>query len=115
MISSSGSVAWLKSAWRVSSTSKVNQKVLPIPNTECAELELRWAGAEGWFVQGGIGYIDSEITDDGNLLSVANGAPLSNAPEWSINGLVVKDTPVGDNNLRLQTNFQWQDEYNSSL
>ncbi len=88
-----------------------------IPEAEIlgAEVELRWASSEGWFVQGGIGYIDSEITDDGNLLSVTNGAPLSNAPELSINGLIVKDTPIGDNNLRLQTNFQWQDEYNSSL
>ena len=88
-----------------------------IPEAEIigAELEVKWAPGDGWYIQGGLSLIDSEITDDGGLLSIANGSPLSHTPEISFTGLFAKDIPIGANKLTLQTNFKFDDESNTSL
>lgn len=90
---------------------------LNVPGTEIlgAELELQWVPAETWLVTGGLGYLDGEITNDGGLSTVKTGSVMQNTPKWTLNGLVRKDFPVGDNNLSLLANFAYTDEYNSSL
>jgi iron complex outermembrane receptor protein len=90
---------------------------LNVPGSEIlgADFELQWVPAETWLVTGGLGYLDSEITDDGGLTTVKNGSVMQNTPEWTLNGLVRKDFPIGDNNLSLLANFAYTDEYNSSL
>jgi iron complex outermembrane receptor protein len=90
---------------------------LNVPGTEIfgAELELQWIPADTWYITGGIGYLDGEITDDGGLTTVRNGAVMQNTPEWTLNGLVQKDFDIGSNLLSLLANFAYKDEYNSSL
>ena len=90
---------------------------LNVPATEIygLEFEAKWAPSEGWFIQAGLGYLNTEITDDGNLTTVKEGSVLQNSPEWTFNGLVQKEIPIGNNTLTLQTNFSYTDEFNSSL
>lgn len=90
---------------------------LNVPEVELKgfDAELKWSPFEGWYAQGGVGYVHSEIIDDGGLNTVANGAPLNQTPEWTFNGLIVKDTPIMDGNLSLQLDFQYIDDHVSQL
>ena len=90
---------------------------LNVPETEIvgAEFDIKWAPGAGWFVSYGLGWLDSEIKDDGGLNSVKNGSPLNHTPDISFNGLVIKEIPVNNGVLALQTDFQYSDEFNHSL
>jgi outer membrane receptor protein involved in Fe transport len=50
------------------------------------ELELDWLIGDNTRVSVGAGYVDSEITDNGGLSTVVEGAPIQNVPEftWSV-------------------------------
>lgn len=91
--------------------------LLNIPEVELRgfDAEIKWAPAEGWFAQLGVGLVDSEIIEDGGLLTVAEGAPLNQTPEWTFNGLIVKDTPIANGNLSAQIDFQYIDDHVSQL
>ena len=78
-------------------------------------MEVKWVPAESWFVQAGLGYLDTEIVDDGGLTTVLAGSNLNQTPEVTFNGLIVKDFQIGDGNLSVQTDFQYTDEHNSTL
>ena len=90
---------------------------LNIPEVEIKgfDTELRWSPYEGWYVQGGIGFVDSELVDTGTLFGPVQGSTLNQTPEWTFNGLVVKDTAIGNGNLAVQLDFQYIDDHNSSL
>jgi len=89
---------------------------LNIPETELigAEIEIKWAPGKGWFVQGGIGWTDSEIIDSGGLVSAKEGAPVSNTPEFTLSGMIRKEFQLENGLLSLQTTFSYADETNSS-
>lgn len=89
---------------------------LNVPETELKgiEVEVKWSPADGWYLQGGIGWIDSEITDDGGLNSVKEGAPVSNSPEWTMSGLIRRELELDGGLLSFQTSFSYEDETNSS-
>ena len=90
---------------------------LNVPETEIvgAEFDIKWAPGAGWFVSYGLGWLDSKITDDGGLNSVKAGSPLNHTPDISFNGLIIKEIPVNNGVLALQTDFQYSDEFNHSL
>ena len=90
---------------------------LNVPKTEIfgVDLDLQWAPADTWYLRAGLGYPDTEITDDGGLTTVQIGSVLQNSPKWTFNALVQKTFEIGDNSLELLANFSYQDEYNSSL
>jgi iron complex outermembrane receptor protein len=90
---------------------------LNVPGTEIfgADFEFQWVPAETWLITAGLGYLDGEITDDGGLTTVKTGSVMQNTPEWTLNGLVRKDFQLGNNGLSVMANFQYRDEYNSSL
>jgi iron complex outermembrane receptor protein len=94
-----------------------NPAFLNVPNTEIfgADLELQWVPAEGWFIQAGLGFLDTEITNGGGLSTVQTGSVLTNAPELTFNALVQKKIPIGPNSLNLQVDLAYRDEFNASL
>lgn len=47
------------------------------------EFELDWLVAEDTRLSLGAGYVHSEITDNGGLSTVVEGAPIQNVPEWT--------------------------------
>lgn len=47
------------------------------------ELELDWLLGAGTRVNLGVGYVDSEITDNGGLSTVIEGSRVQNVPEWT--------------------------------
>ena len=90
---------------------------LNVPETEIigAELDAKWAPGGGWFISGGLGWLDSEVKDDGGLATVVAGEALNHTPEITFNGLVLKEFQAGDGTVTLQTDFRYSDEFNSSL
>jgi iron complex outermembrane receptor protein len=60
------------------------------------ELEVQAAPAQGWFVEGGVGYVDAgydEIDPSTGLTGDENIAYIS---KWTVNGSVLKEVPIGD-------------------
>jgi iron complex outermembrane receptor protein len=90
---------------------------LNVPKTEIfgADLELQWVPAESWYVQAGLGLLNTEITADGGLTTVKAGSVLTNAPELTFNGLVQKEFRIGSNSLHVQVDLSYRDEFNASL
>lgn len=90
---------------------------LNIPEVELqgAEIEVKWAPGAGWYLQGGVGVIDTEITNIGTLSNAQKGAKINGAPELSYSGLIAKEIELDSGVLTLQTNFSWTDEYQEGL
>ncbi len=88
---------------------------LNVPESELlgAELEVKWAPTDNLYIQTGLGWLDTEVTDPGTLVTVAKGASLSNSPEFTLSGLIVQSVNIGDRVLSLQTDFRWTDEKNT--
>jgi len=111
---------------------------IPESETKGFELDLYWLPTDSLTVQAGVAYLDSEVTkapgmqelrginpdpsvndvatgngsgfSDALAAELPEGTALSQAPEWSYNGLVAYETPVSsDWNLRLQLNYSWVD------
>lgn len=81
-----------------------------IPETQLkgVEAEIRWAPADGWLVQGGVGFMDTEITEGSGTGFDEEGHELPFAAPRSANLLVIKDTPVGNGVLSLQADVQYR-------
>ena len=91
---------------------------LNIPETEIrgAEAEIKWIPAEGWYVQGGLGLLDTEVKDIGTLQGPVQGSPLNGAPELTFNGLIGKDFYIDDGSIfSLHTDFRYVDEFSGDL
>ena len=80
-----------------------------------AELELTWIPAEGWHLQAGLGLLDSEIDDPGNIASVSSGNDIPNTPDVTFTGLVRKEIELDTGVLALQTNFRFRDDVTYDL
>ena len=114
----------------------VDTTLVNVPESESQgfELDLAWAAAEGLSIIAGVGYLDSEVTKapaaadmrginpdptvndqaaidgtgfvDALAGALENGSVLSQAPEWSYNGLIDYEFSVSDDLvLGLQTSF----------
>ena len=79
------------------------------------ELELTWAPAQGWFLKAGVGLLDAEIDEPGNLLGVSEGNVLPHSPDVTFNGLVRKEFQLGRGTFALQTDFRFQDDVSFGL
>lgn len=115
----------------VADTTLVN---VPESESKGFELDLNWSPIEGLIIMAGVGYLDTEVTKaptaadmrginpDPSVNDQATeggfgfvnalqgpldkGSVLSQAPEWSYNGMVAYEWPVSDSmNMRLQTSY----------
>ncbi|MBT6208473.1 MAG: TonB-dependent receptor [Woeseia sp.] len=91
--------------------------LLNVPETSLvgAEAELTWVPAESWYLQAGLGLLNGEIDDAGNIAGVSNGNDLVHTPDLTFTGLVRKEIQVGSNLLALQTNVRFQDDVTYDL
>lgn len=88
-----------------------------IPESELlgAELELSWMINTDWRVDGGLGWLDTEVTDSGDLLSVDQGHNLTNAPEWSATLGLERSFSNSYGQINLGVNSQYLGEQTDSL
>ena len=80
-----------------------------------AEFDIIWYPAEGWVVLAGLGLLDSEVSDPGQLITVQKGNKLLNAPDVTFNGLLRKEWPVANGTFSLQTDFRYTDDVEHDL
>ena len=83
-----------------------------VPGVEIkgAELELKWAPNEQWYIQGSVGTIDSEVSNITGLnpLSAAEiGKEVTNTPDTTANLFGSYAIPIGDNELVLSLNYRY--------
>lgn len=89
-----------------------------IPTAEIIgfEAEIQWVPADGWLVQGGVGFLDSEITDVGNLGgTIDEGHELPNSPDFTFNALISKRIFIGEGALTLQGDVRYVGKQVDSL
>src|SRR5690606_1343737 len=81
---------------------------IPTAELRGLEVELNWVPADGWLVQGGMGYLQTEITDVGDLAgTIDEGHELPNSPELTFNALASKRILIGDGALTLQGDVRY--------
>ncbi len=92
-------------------------QLLNVPESSLigAEIEVTWVPAEGWYVQAGLGVLDSEIDDAGLIAGVSEGNDLPNTPDLTFTGLVRKEIQLQEGLLGLQTNFRYRDDVTYDL
>ncbi len=73
------------------------------------ELEMDWLLGEGTRVNVGVGYVDSEITDNGGLSTVIEGAPVQNVPEWTWSVALDQDFNVAGHDAYLHADYGFTD------
>ncbi|MEM9207826.1 MAG: TonB-dependent receptor [Pseudomonadota bacterium] len=88
-----------------------------VPESELygAEVEMLWAPSDSWLISGGLGLLESEITDDGGLSGVDEGHELRNTPPISLTGSVRKDIQLANGTLDFFAKFRYQDEMVDNL
>lgn len=86
-------------------------------NLSGMEIEFKWAPGSGWYAQGGLGFLDTEIKKQGDDPDTGGpndlielGHQLPNAPEFSYNLIVGKDFELRHGLLSIQANIDHRDE-----
>lgn len=91
--------ALFKYFWRDKQTFDVNNEGNPaflnIPESQLigADISLDWQLNNQWQINAGLGLLDSEVTESGDLLFTQTGQSLSYIPHWSSN---------------INLNYRWQ-------
>jgi iron complex outermembrane receptor protein len=87
---------------------------LNLPKSRLTGQELEWQFAPGddWTLRLYGAHLDTEVTDVGTLGpdAAVEGAPLPQAPEWTINAGVFKGIAIGDQRLTLSANARHASE-----
>ncbi|TAK51660.1 MAG: TonB-dependent receptor [Gammaproteobacteria bacterium] len=71
------------------------------------EADLSLVAASGLALKLGVGYADSEITDNGGFGSVIVGAPVQNAPKWTASAALDYEFQAG--NIPMFAHFDYSD------
>ena len=72
-----------------------------------ADMDVTWVPGDGWHLQLGLGFIDSEVDDATDLPTVTVGNELPYNPEFSLAGLARKEWEMAGGTVALQTDFQY--------
>lgn len=87
---------------------------LNLPKSRLTGQELEWQYAPGgdWLLRLNAAHLDTEVTDVGTLGPDAaiEGAPLPQAPEWTMNAGVAKGIAIGDQKLTFAMNARYASE-----
>ena len=84
-----------------------------VPGSELygVELEATWIPADGWLVDADLGFLRTEVEDNGNLdASIDEGHELTNAPELTARVSVQKDIDLDAGRLSIRADLQFIDE-----
>ena len=98
-------------------TGEAIPRLLNVPESSLlgGEVELQWAPGAGWLLTTGVGLLDGEIDDPGEILGVFEGNKLPNTPDVTFNGLLRKEFNVNGGTFALQTNWWYKDEVTYDL
>jgi iron complex outermembrane receptor protein len=80
-----------------------------------AEFSVDWAAGNNWRLGLDLGWLDSEITDDGGLKSARNGADIAAAPEFTANTSIEKLFNFENSSLTLTLLARYRGAFNSGF
>lgn len=72
------------------------------------EVELQWAPTEDFFLQAGLGFQDTEITESSDPAAATVGHELPFAAEKSANLMLQKDFHIGSDLITAQVDYQYR-------
>ena len=83
-----------------------------VPGIEISgvEVELKWAPAENWYIQGSLGTADSKVVDITGLnpaSAAEKGKEVTNTPDTNANLLASYSIPIGNSALDLSLNYRY--------
>lgn len=87
---------------------------LPESQIYGAEVELTWVPSDGWLINGGLGYLHTELTDvtgidfDLGQGDFQKGHELPLSPKLSMSGSIAKSIYLGDNKLTAGADMRYQ-------
>ncbi len=88
---------------------------VPEASLKGGEVELQWAPEGGWLLIAGVGLLDGEIDNPGEIVGLFEGNKLPNTPDLTFNGLVRKEFAVSGGVFSVQTNWWYKDEVTYDL
>jgi outer membrane receptor protein involved in Fe transport len=90
--------------------------VVNVGAAEIAGLELEVEGDIGDHLTYGfgLGYADTEITDNGGFAAIPIGSPLQQVPEWTANGSLVYKFELAGNSAYVRTDYNYVGESSSA-
>lgn len=88
---------------------------VPQSAIEGVDFDLNYRMANNWQISASLGLLETEITDNGQLVAFKQGSDLAQAPEISGNLRVVKETELKSGILRLQAAYRYVDDRLSQL
>lgn len=79
-----------------------------IPETDLSglDVELSYVPAPSWQINAGLGFLDSEITDSGNIPGFEEGSELSQSPKFTANVQIFKDIELESGFVQLQATYR---------
>ncbi|XPF93286.1 TonB-dependent receptor [Colwellia sp. RE-S-Sl-9] len=88
-----------------------------IPETELSgfDVEITYVPDPDWQINAGLGYLDSEIVDNGNISSFEEGGELSQSPKFTANMQIVRDIELDSGLIQLQATYRYVGERLSQL
>lgn len=86
--------------------------IVNVPEVELKgiEIDFKWAPNETWYLQGGFGTVDSEVTDITGLNPASQaqlGKQITNTPELTANLLGTYSIPIADDLLDLSVGYRY--------
>ena len=88
---------------------------VPEASLKGGEVELQWAPEGGWLLIAGVGLLDGQIDDPGEILGVFKGNNLPNTADLTFNGLARKEFAVSGGMFSIQANWWYKDEVTYDL
>ena len=88
---------------------------VPEASLKGGEVELQWVPEGGWLLIAGVGLLDGQIDDPGEILGVFKGNNLPNTADLTFNGLARKEFAVSGGMFSIQANWWYKDEVTYDL
>ena len=90
--------------------------LLNVPGTDLIgfELDAKFALTDNWYLQGAVGYVDTEVTNIDGLPAQANvavGDEISNTPDLTANVLATYTTDIGAGELSVTGSWRYASDY----
>ena len=90
--------------------------LLNVPGTDLLgfELDAKFAITDNWYLQGAVGYVDTEVTDVNGLPAAANvavGDEISNTPDLTANVLLNYTTDLAGGEISLTGSWRYASDY----
>ncbi|MCF2949857.1 TonB-dependent receptor [Paraglaciecola aquimarina] len=80
---------------------------IPESSSRGIEAEIKWVPKDSWFMQLGLGVLDTQIVDNGTLTAADIGHELPNSPKLTLNSMLSKKFITQSGEITLQVDARY--------